>query len=226
MSRLSGRIRNRAVRGAFQVLFRPVRDQGLARLGTDYGGWWIPTGAINSDSICYLAGVGTDISFDTALIERFGCRAWGIDPTPKSIEWIANQELDPRYTFVPIGLSDRAGSVRFYKPKNAKHVSHSMKNLQQTSAYITAEVVSVGNLMELLGHDRIDLLKLDIEGAEHDTIRSMLSDGIRPKVLCVEFDQPEPMLWARSTLAALRDARYDVLKVEGLNVLLKLDSRE
>jgi FkbM family methyltransferase len=196
------------------MLFRVQRRSDLRRLGSAYGGWWVPESLITSDSICYLVGVGTDISFDLALVERFGCRAWGIDPTPLTAAWVADQNLDQRWKFVPIGVAGETAELRFYAPQNPEHVSHSVKNLQNTDRFFTGEVVTIAELMNRLGHDRIDLLKLDIEGAEHDTIRAMLADGVFPRVLCVEYDQPEPLSWARSTTAALERAGYDLVKIE------------
>src|SRR5215217_3108537 len=52
---------------------RTGRRDDLRRLGSRYGGWTIPTSLLSSDSICYSAGVGEDVTFDLALIERLGC---------------------------------------------------------------------------------------------------------------------------------------------------------
>lgn len=226
MPSLGVKIRNRIVKASYPALFRvDGRRDDLIRLGTEYGGWWVPRSLLGPGSICYCAGVGTDISFDLGLIERFGCRVWGIDPTPKTIDWIGSQNLDPRFTLIPVGLSDEQGTLRFYAPENPDHVSHSVKNIQRTATYFTATVQTLAGLMAVLGHDRVDLVKLDIEGAEHDTIRRMLADGLRPTVLCVEFDQPEPLSWGRATATALRGAGYDLVKVDGLNMTFvrKLD---
>jgi hypothetical protein len=40
------------------------------------------------------------------------------------------------------------------------------------------------------GYDpkKIDVLKLDIEGAEMEVLQTLLDDEIYPKVLCIEFD--------------------------------------
>jgi hypothetical protein len=43
-------------------------DLRLERLGSDYGGWYVPIDRLAPHSICYLAGVGEDITFDLALI--------------------------------------------------------------------------------------------------------------------------------------------------------------
>lgn len=42
--------------------------------------------------------------------------------------------------------------------------------------------------MDRNGHDHIDLLKLDIEGAEINVLNRMLDDGILPRYLLVEYD--------------------------------------
>ena len=219
MHPLATRLRTGLVRQIFPFLYRldQQRDD-LVRIGSDYGGWWIPKDLLGPESICYLAGVGTDITFDLGVIERYGCRVWGIDPTPKSIDWIAGQPVDARFVLVPLGLAGAAGSLRFYAPQDASHVSHSIKNLQRTDTYFEARAATVSGLMTELGHDHLDLLKLDIEGAEHDTIRAMLRDGTLPSVLCVEFDQPEPLAWGRATRQALRSVGYALVKVDGFNL--------
>ena len=219
MNHLATRLRTRLLREVFPFLYRlDQRRDDLVRIGSEYGGWWIPQDLLGPGSICYLAGVGTDITFDLGVIERFGCRVWGIDPTPRSLDWIAGQAVPERFVVVPVGLAGDAGTVRFYAPQDPSHVSHSLKNLQRTDTYFEARVATVSGLMTELGHDRVHLLKLDIEGAEHDTIRSMLRDGTLPAVLCVEFDQPEPLTWGRTTTRALRSAGYALVKVDGFNL--------
>jgi FkbM family methyltransferase len=215
---LPGKIRGRLVRYGFAAYFRPTRTVPMVRLGSAYGGWWVPEAGFDRDSVCYLAGVGTDITFDLALVERFGCRAWGLDPTPRSGQWVADQPTNPLWTFEPVGVAGKTGEIKFFEPADAGHVSYSTKNLQRTTAYVSASVMSVRDLMTRLGHDRIDLLKLDVEGAEHDTLRGMLEDGIRPRVLCVEFDQPEPVMWSVRTHAALRRAGYELVKLDLFNL--------
>lgn len=203
-----------------------LRGLSLVRLGSDYGGWWVCPALLNAETICYTAGVGRDVSFDLELITRFGCRVWGLDPTPASIEWVQGLDLDPRFSLVPVGLADGTREARLYTPRNPADVSHSLTNLQGTDTYVVVPVARVGEVMHRLGHDRIDLLKMDIEGAEHLALGAMLDDGMRPTTLCVEFDEPEKVAEVRSTLARLRLAGYRVAKVEGFNVLLILNAAQ
>ena len=63
-----------------------VRVQHQCRrefLGSDYGGWCICPENLTADSVVYSFGVGEDISFDLALIERFGLRVMLLIPTPE-----------------------------------------------------------------------------------------------------------------------------------------------
>lgn len=44
----------------------------LIKLGTNYGGWILPTDcSLNEDSIIYSGGVGEDISFDILLSLKY-----------------------------------------------------------------------------------------------------------------------------------------------------------
>lgn len=70
-------------------------------LGTDYGGWTLVGDNLGNSSTIYSSGVGNDISFDIAAIERFGCKVHGFDPSPPVAEWIKSQKLPPNYIFHP-----------------------------------------------------------------------------------------------------------------------------
>ena len=70
--------------------------------------------------------------------------------------------------------------------------------------------------------DRIEILKLDIEGAEIEVIEDVLTDGIRPRQILVEFDQLQKQTRphrarVRATLRLLSDAGYRLLRREQFN---------
>jgi hypothetical protein len=62
-------------------------DFKLLRLGTEYGGWWIPLSALEDDrsKVLVSVGLGYDVSFDSELIER-GFRVIGLDQQVESIK--------------------------------------------------------------------------------------------------------------------------------------------
>lgn len=209
------RLRARVLRTALRCLVRSRARTDVECFGTDYGGHAVPTSLVEASWICYSAGVGEDVSFDLELIRRFGCHVFAFDPTPRAVafaERVATRE--PRFAFMAIGLWSRDGRQTFYAPRDPSHVSYSIDNLQRTTRTIVAPVRTVRSLMEELGHDHLDLLKLDIEGAEFEVLDSVLDDGIRPKVLCVEIDQPVRVRRLVRLLRRLRREDYLPVRVD------------
>ena len=69
---------------------------------------------------------------------------------------------------------------------------------------ILAPVHRLTTIMERLGHDHIDLLKMDIEGAEYGVIADLLSCNIRVNQLLVEFHHRWPEVGVNKTKHAIR----------------------
>lgn len=156
--------------------------------GTSYGGWPIIDKSLTDNSIVYSFGVGEDISFDLDIIREFGCSVWGFDPTPKCVDWIGHQSLPGQFHFEQTGLASKEGMVEFFPPANVTHVSYSAApGVRQNKASILAPVKPLASIMRYLGHDAIDVLKMDIEGFEYGAIENILQTTIRPKQLLVEF---------------------------------------
>jgi FkbM family methyltransferase len=199
------------------------------RLGTLYGGWTIPVGILTPDSICYCVGCGEDISFDLALIESYACRVHGFDPTERSIAHVRRVARANRYyLFYEFGIWDRNGSARFFAPRDSEHVSHSITNLQNTSDYVEIPTKRLSTVLNEHGHNRLDLLKLDIEGAEIAVIRSIVEDGVEIGTLLVEFDELnfpsyDRIAQIRATVAALLGYGYSLFHVESTNFTFVLD---
>lgn len=172
------------------------RSVKTIRMGTSYGGWAIPEDTLNAGSIVYCAGAGEDISFDTAVAQQCNCTVQIFDPTPKAIAYVKKQkaalpqQTSDKLMMNEVGLFDQDTTLRFYAPKNEEHVSHSVTNLQHTDNFFEAKVKSLKSIMTGLGHDHIDLLKIDIEGAEYVVIDDILKNNYDIKTLCVEFHNP------------------------------------
>lgn len=206
-SRLTPQPRAWLVRAATQ---RRRRDD-LVRLGSWYGGWTVPASLIGPDSVCYCAGVGEDVTFDLALIERFGCEVWAFDPTPRSRDYAA-QIREPRFHFKPWGIWHEDASLDFFPPANPRHISHSAipeMRPHATEASFTARCRPIPDIMEELRHETLDLLKLDIEGAEHPVLADV--GRFSPTVLCVEFDQPKPIRDVLRTIRRLEGFGYEIV---------------
>ena len=206
-------------------------NYSIIRYGNDYGGWYLPRELIRPDWVVYDFGVGYDISFDEALLAQHGCEIHAFDPTPRAIAFMGEQP--PRgFDFHRVGVWDEDTTLKFWPPRFDDYESYSALNLHGTSEYVECEVKTVRALQRELGHERIDLIKMDIEGAEQRVIPYLLAEGIFPTVLCVEYDQAADVLSRQSlqTFTAshrlhrgLRRAGYQLIYKGGWNTTYLLE---
>ena len=188
----------------------------MFKLGTNYGGWIIPkNNELNDKSIIYSVGVGEDISFDLLLQCKYNSNIILIDPTlrakihydeiknyynTKKWEFSGNIQKDykkvidnltvdlSKFNYLNIGVWIEKNNLKFYKNKNPSYVSQSLISNIYGNDYDIVEVDTLKNIMKQNNHDKIDLLKMDIEGAEIEVLNNMLDYNILPTYLCVEFD--------------------------------------
>ena len=221
--RLARKASTRARRSLLTPFLHVQYDATLVRLGSVDCGWWVPSEVLRPGAVAYCAGAGEDISFDLELHRR-GLQVVTIDPTPRAIAHV--RSVDPRadgFTFVPMGLWDHPSELTFYAPADASDVSHSVVNLQRTADAdaFTARVDSLGRIAETLGHDQIDLLKVDIEGAESTVLPHMLREGPLPAVVCFEYDQPQSSVALLRLLRQFADRDYRLVRREKWNFTLR-----
>jgi len=190
----------------------------IQKLGTKYGGWAIPlNNKLNHDSIYYGGGVGEDISFDLNISSSYKCNVYLIDPTKRANEHynIMKKVFEHKILYSQIpgdiqddyekelsklepvfdkifyehkGLWKKQDLIKFYKPKNKKYVSHSLISSCGGKDFLEVEVFSIKDMMKKHNHQKIDILKLDIEGAEIEVLEQMITDNIYPDYLLIEFD--------------------------------------
>ncbi|MDP4013821.1 MAG: FkbM family methyltransferase [Candidatus Nanopelagicales bacterium] len=196
-----------------RAISRP-HDTRLVRFGSDYGGWWIPDTLLHEDSVVYSAGVGEDTTFDEAIVKRFGCVVHAFDPTPRAVQH-ASTITDPRFVMHPVGIWKSDTTLKLFAPANRSFVSHSYDDRDGTGVAIEARCQTLSSIMAELGHDHIDLLKMDIEGAEAPVIDDLLEDRrVRPRCIAVEMEAREPVLESRRRISRLIGAGYSLLHVE------------
>jgi hypothetical protein len=113
------------------------------------------------------------------------------------------------------------GNLTFNPPENSEHVSHTLLDRPTTaSRAISVPVKRLSTIMAELGHTHIDILKMDIEGAEYDVIEDMKHSGIKPRQVLVEFHHRFPNVGlekTRTAIATLRSMGYLLFSVSSKN---------
>ncbi|MCH9728797.1 MAG: FkbM family methyltransferase [Actinomycetia bacterium] len=147
-----------------------------------------------------------------------GLEVMVFDPTPRAIEYL--EKTAPKkdgFRFFPIGWWNTSTTLKFFAPRDNRHVSHSVVNLQRTDTYFEAEVAKVSDLAMQLGHKDIEIIKMDIEGAEHAVLADLIENGPLPPTLLVEFDQPSKISRTIATVRQLKDKGYRLRHIEEWN---------
>lgn len=188
--------------------------------GNNYGGFYVCPDFLDENAIVYSFGIGEDVSFDQCLIEKHQCKIFGFDPTPKSIEWIRSHDiaLSGNFKFFAYGVSIRSGIVDFFLPKNRNHVSGSSihQNNVDDNQRIEVEMKTVSDIARTLGHKKIDVVKMDIEGAEYEVIDGLLDSGIPIRQLAIEFHDrffPDGRLRTIKAIERLKRSGFELFGV-------------
>jgi FkbM family methyltransferase len=188
-----------------------------------FGDWCINPAGIDSDSIVYSLGVGEDVEFDQGMIEGFGVTVHAFDPTPNSINWVRDQVNLERFDFHPYGISNVDDRVRIFPRVNRKgRKSTSMFTVADQGIPgdgIEVQMHRLKTVMEKLGHDRIDILKMDVEAAEYDVIEDVVASGLDIGQILIEFHHRFENVGNAKTLRAvkaLNDVGYRIFFISEL----------
>lgn len=156
---------------------------------TGYGSWTICPEGISPQSIVYSVGVGDDISFEVSLIRSFGLPTlFAFDPTPTAISWLSGQHVPEELRLFQYAIADHDGIAKFFPHDDPGFVAHSLIPRKATASQaLEVPLRTLPTVMRELGHDHIDLLKMDIEGAEYAVIENLVLERIDVRQLLVEF---------------------------------------
>lgn len=133
----------------------------------------------------YSFGIGTDFSFEMELVQKYGMDVYAFDPCPGVIEEMKRHNLPKKLKYYPWGLSNEDALKTFYCPSDG--VNYSEYFAPWTGNDKTQmQVYRLSTLMEKIGHDHIDILKMDIEGSEFFALPDILNMGVVFDQLCME----------------------------------------
>lgn len=188
---------------------------------TKQGGWRFHPDLLDARSVVYSLGVGEDVEFDAALIRDYGLEVHAFDPTPSTVSWLASHPPPPGFHFHPWAVTADDGVLTLYpRVRRRGRKSRTMYTMVADDAAredaIEVPAFSLPTIAARLGHRRIDLLKIDIEGAEYDVLESLPGLAVQPVQLLVEFHHRFPGIGPTRTVAAvaaLRQSGYRLFAI-------------
>ena len=196
-----------------------ARHPHVVEFGTKFAQWAVDTSLLSASTTVLSAGLGDDVSFETDLINRFGCTVCGFDPTPASRQYITGHVTDPRFRTYAYALADYDGTLTFNLPPEA---SADLVNASAVADYgsgrstvTTLPCLTLASAMQLCKIETPDILKMDIEGAEYAVLQQALANNWLAGVsqVLVEFHHFLPGLapaQTRQAIAALQQVGFAI----------------
>jgi FkbM family methyltransferase len=157
---------------------------GLADIALSRGHTFVAT-QICQSSVIIDAGAHR-LEFSSDLVERFDCSSIAIEPNPG----LALSPKNSKIRLVTAALSDKLGRAAFEIRDNleSSSLAPEIGAGRLSGRKIDVDKITLSAIVREFGVDSIDLLKLDIEGAEYDVLFGLdeaLSEKIRQ--ITVEF---------------------------------------
>ncbi|MBI5079281.1 FkbM family methyltransferase [Candidatus Wolfebacteria bacterium] len=123
---------------------------------------------VNNNSVVFDLGANTG-DFSKIISEKFGCKAYAVEPIPNLFNSIKETELIKK---IQASVADKSGIVRLFLPKDRCATMYS-KDQELIEKSINVEALSLFDLMNKFGIKKIDLIKIDIEGEEIPILESL-----------------------------------------------------
>jgi FkbM family methyltransferase len=185
--------------------------------------------------VVYDFGIRTAPEYGLAFAKApFNCQVVGFDPSPISEKWWREKKDEilathPGYIFKPVGSGGHDGilELREYdwgqvsiiefptlvvNPTRCNQNDQCNYTRYNQQGKFKVPVRTLSTLMKELGHNRIDLLKLDVEGSEYLFLEKMIDD-----LSCRLVDQLT-MEWHHYNY----DTRYGISSNPQRNILVAL----
>uniref|UniRef100_A0A7S1XG66 Methyltransferase FkbM domain-containing protein n=1 Tax=Compsopogon caeruleus TaxID=31354 RepID=A0A7S1XG66_9RHOD len=160
--------------------------------GQGYGAWKVCTRGLRFSPSVFSFGIGENTDFDVWMIEHLGAHVFGFDPTPKSHQYVEKEMKSHvekgSFTFFTVGLGSQNERTVFHLPQNPAHVSGRIGNFTSTKS-IEVDLITFNTALQIARLRRVDILKMDVEGAEFDILESMLTQSETSPQEEFPFDQ-------------------------------------
>ena len=149
---------------------RWYREKGDEKLRLDY--------KLNKDSIVFDIG-GYIGDFSNSIYEKYKCKIYIFEPSPLfykiCVERFKNNEKILCFNY---GLSDSEDELSLSNENEASSITKNINNKNSE----TVKIRKFSNVFKELRINKIDLLKVNIEGSEYNLIPHMIEENLIEKI--------------------------------------------
>jgi FkbM family methyltransferase len=188
-----------------------------------YGNYYLDPALLGNHPVVFSVGVGQHIEFDRALLDQHNVNLHLFDPTPASKRYIENTDIPARARFHPVAITDRDGTIDMYidelETEFDRAASISIFNRGVSNKSFSVPCRRITSLMKEHALTKLDVLKLDIEGAAIRVLQDVLQDAVYPTQIACEFERPQSLtdVWhylreVKALLARLKFLGYEIYR--------------
>lgn len=168
----------------------------------------------------FYVDIGANHPTDDSVTKYFYDKGWrGINVEPNSRLFSLLEQSRPRDINVRVGISDKEGklAIREYEGWYAG-LSTFSKDMQKENKSITVyrdievDVITLKKLFEDNKTEKINFLKVDVEGYEYNVLISNDWKKYRPELICIEANHT-----FKDWRSLLKKAKYTEVFFDGLN---------
>jgi len=168
------------------------------------------------------SGLFTTFALERAPLARAIC----VEPLAEMTPMIQrNLSPFPRWELVTAAVSDVAGRVTFYRAKSSQESSLVPETIRSESKATIVETVTLDQVCD--GLDHIDVMKIDVQGAEHLVLGggALTIPRVRTLLIEVSLVDPEPHIVLTNLLREFGRWRFVHPVYGGADLAFERDAR-
>ena len=132
------------------------------------------------EPLVYSLGLSENLSFDLGMIQQYGAKVHGFDPTIESQRFVAKSHLPADFHYHPLAVAGHDGQLDLYERMGKG-------GRKKGACFLKASCKRISTLVQELGHSRLDILKVDVEGSEYSILEDVCLKRIHASQIAVEF---------------------------------------
>ncbi|HUW85210.1 MAG TPA: FkbM family methyltransferase [Phycisphaerae bacterium] len=141
--------------------------------------------SLTPSSVVVDVGCGHEAELSVHLISTYGLRAFGVDPTRKHAPALRTieQRYAERFRYLARAVAAKGGTLTFHESdvnESGSLLGDHTNVVHDTIRSYQVEAVTLRGLLEEIGCEHVDFLKLDLEGAEYELLDTVAADALQP----------------------------------------------